>query len=139
MKNFNRLFTAAFSFMLFFAVAAPQMQAQWTPCGMPLDFGDYYDDIPTADPTDIAIQPIVRAFPNPNPGTYMTVVVRQLEKPGTLELFDMAGRKYREVAVENTDAGMGEYKLSLAGLSPGTYLVSVNDGTSRVTQKVLIR
>lgn len=139
MNRVTRIFSAIFAFGFFFAISAQDVQAQWTPCGMPLDFGDYYDDIPTDNPGDISVQPIVSAYPNPNPGTYMTVVVRQLERPGKLELFDMSGRLYRTMAVNNTDAGNGEYKISLEGLSPGTYIVSVTNGASRVAQKVLIR
>lgn len=139
MKKISRLFASLLAFGFFVTIGTQQLQAQWTPCGMPLDFGDYYDDIPTDNPADFSVQPIVSAYPNPNPGTYMTVVIRQLEQPGTLRLFDMSGKVYREMAVNKTDAGNGEYKLPLEGLSSGTYLISVSDGASRVTQKVLIR
>ncbi len=137
MKLFTRLLSASFAFTLFLLVAAPQAHAQWTPCGMPLDFGDYYDDMPKTDPLDI--QPVVTVSPNPSNGTYLRVLYRQLDQPGKLELFDLSGRKFREVAVNTTSAGQGEYKMPVAGLSPGTYIISLTNGSQRVTQKVLIR
>ncbi|MDP5168928.1 MAG: T9SS type A sorting domain-containing protein [Bacteroidia bacterium] len=139
MKLFTRILSASFAFTLFLLVAAPQAQAQWTPCGMPLDFGDYYDDMPGTNPGDIAIQPVVNVSPNPSSGTYMRVVYRQLEKPGTLALYDLSGRKVAEAAVNSTTTESGEYKLLIAGIAPGTYVLSLTDGTNRVSQKVLIR
>ena len=139
MKLFTRILSASFAFTLFLLVAAPQAQAQWTPCGMPLDFGDYYDDMPKTDPRDMPLQPVVAVSPNPSNGTYLRVLYRQLEQPGKLELFDLSGRKFREVVVNETSAGQGEYKMPVADLSPGTYILSLSDGAQRVTQKVLIR
>ena len=139
MKHFNRILTAVFAFGMFFAFSASDVQAQWTGCGMPLDFGDYYDDIPTTNPGDISLQPVVSTFPNPSSDGYMMVVVRQMEQPKSIELYDLSGRKYKEVAVNSTDSGNGAYRLSLEGLSSGTYIVSVTDGSRRVSQKVLIR
>ncbi len=139
MKFFTRIITATSVFALLFVLAAPQVQAQWTPCGAPLDFGDYYDDMPTTNPGDLVLQPTVSAQPNPSSGTFMRVVYSQLDKPGTLSLYDLSGRKFVEVAVGTTLTGDAEYKLPIAGLSPGTYILALSDGTQRVAQKVLVR
>ncbi len=139
MKNIQRILSAVFAFALFFAISAPEVQAQWTNCGMPLDFGDYYDDIPSTNPGDMAIQPTVHTFPNPTSERYMMVVVQQLEQQGTLQLFDLNGRKHREVAINHTDSGNASYRLSLEGLATGTYIVSVTDGDQRISKKVLVR
>lgn len=95
--------------------------------------GDDGDDL-VGDPRLVVDQNV----PNPFRGT-ATVAYRLAEPgPATLRLYDLRGRCLRTVVAESADKGYNHFNLDARGLPSGSYLYSVEAGSSRAWKRCII-
>ena len=86
-------------------------------------------------------EPRLTLFPNPNNGELLTVALSAVE-PGvedvTMVLYDLTGAL---VSARNVGVSDGQVytALSTSGLAEGIYLVHINAGNSRYTERLVVR
>lgn len=65
---------------------------------------------------------LVRAYPNPASHELLLDYSEQVDKIQSLALFNLAGRKIRDVEV----SGTGSTRLDVSALPPGLYILNIN-------------
>ncbi|MFZ1730379.1 MAG: S8 family serine peptidase [Bacteroidota bacterium] len=103
------------------------------------DFVLDVDDVQAAAPTTPMLQPL---YPNPAASGRDGNVVAQLQLPSSssvvLAVYDMTGKKVREVLNATLEAGSHSANVSTAGLPAGNYLLRLNTPTHSSTQKLVV-
>lgn len=97
----------------------------------------FFDALPTGTGTQAQLQ-VAEVYPNP--GRDWLKVKFFLEKGNTFDiaLYDLQGRQAGYGITQFFDAGWQEQELSVANLSPGTYLLVVRGEQLMATRKVVI-
>jgi len=73
----------------------------------------------------------------PNPAISEFTISQNLSSEGTIQLFDISGKKIKELF--NGDFGSNKnIKVKTDGLAAGIYLVKVNNGKQSVTKKLIV-
>lgn len=75
--------------------------------------------------------------PNPNKGDFMVKFTSVTGNDVKISVYDMGGRQLLNKAFANT--GLIEQPISLSNAAAGVYLVSIQDGDSIVTKKIVIQ
>ena len=73
----------------------------------------------------------------PNPATSEFTISQNLDSKGTVQLYDISGKKIKELFSGNFGANKN-ITLKTAGISPGIYLVKLQSGKQTVTKKLII-
>ena len=73
----------------------------------------------------------------PNPATSEFTISQNLSSEGTVQLFDISGKKIKELFSGNFGANKN-IKVKTDGLATGIYLVKVNSGKQSVTKRLII-
>lgn len=91
---------------------------------------------PPRDNDDIAY---LLAFPNP--ATDYTSLRFVLNHPAeiTIDIYDVMGRKIRELSREKLTAGEHRKEFMLKGLNPGLYFIQLNTGLDKKTLRLVIK
>ncbi|MBE0643722.1 MAG: S8 family serine peptidase [Bacteroidetes bacterium] len=97
------------------------------------------DDVEAAAPQTPMLQPL---YPNPVASGRDGSVVAQLQLPTSaaviLAVYDMSGKKVREVLNATLEAGTHSARVSTAGLPAGNYLLRLNTSTHSSAQKLVV-
>ena len=78
---------------------------------------------------------IIQAHPNPVIAGETLVLGATWRPGGVVKLVDSQGSVVRSIAT----SGMGEARISTAGLAPGLYVARAEDGSSKATQVLITR
>jgi cyanophycinase len=109
------------------------------PSGQTFDWSQKTTSIDRPDPhTRPTRFQINRLYPNPfNPTTTLAV---SLTRPTALQLsvYSMAGQQLEQRQLSTLNSGTHRIHLDLSPYSSGCYLISLDDGQQRVTQKALL-
>ncbi|MEM6517237.1 MAG: reprolysin-like metallopeptidase [Bacteroidota bacterium] len=76
-------------------------------------------------------------YPNPNSGDF-NVAFSTLSNRVEINMFDTLGRSVFESNYENV-SGQFEKTISLGNVNSGMYLLNIDDGTTSVTKKIIIK
>lgn len=85
---------------------------------------------------EFAMQDLV-IYPNPNNGNFTVSFTSGSGEDIKLGVYDMRGRQVMQRSYANTGAFSGN--INLDNVQAGVYLVTVEDGTSRVTKKIVVQ
>lgn len=77
----------------------------------------------------------LKAYPNPNNGIFQLNFNTINHPEALLEIFDYRGKRILQNSIQQ---GSIEQTINLSNYPKGVYLISLSDGTSKTTQKVLI-
>lgn len=73
----------------------------------------------------------------PNPATSEFTISQSLSSEGTVQLFDISGKKIKDLFIGNFGSNKN-IKVKTDGLAAGIYLVKVNSGKQSVTKKLIV-
>jgi photosystem II stability/assembly factor-like uncharacterized protein len=73
----------------------------------------------------------------PNPATSEFTISQNLSSEGTIQLYDISGKKIKDLFKGNFSANKN-IRVETNGIATGIYLVKVNNGKQSVTKKLLI-
>ena len=78
--------------------------------------------------------------PAPNPAVNSTTIKYSLDKAAdvTLTVFDINGKKIKEISVEQQAQGVHSFELETAEFAAGTYYYSLSNGENRITKKLVV-
>ncbi len=76
-------------------------------------------------------------FPNPNKGSFYIALNHPTRQRLTIEVYDMLGRKVLHKEVEKQEEAL-IVELSLKTVSPGTYLIKLNNETLHLVKSILV-
>lgn len=74
----------------------------------------------------------------PNPATSEFTISQSLSSEGTVQLFDISGKKIKDLFIGNFGSNKN-IKVKTDGLAAGIYLVKVNSGKQSVTKKLIVK
>ena len=74
----------------------------------------------------------------PNPATSEFTITQNLSNNGTIQLYDISGKKIKNLFTGSFSANKN-IRIKTAGIAPGIYLVKLNSGKQTVTKKLIIK
>jgi hypothetical protein len=77
----------------------------------------------------------------PNPAGAITCIPVSFEKgsKGTLALYDVVGKKVKDIYVGQFPVGDSKYFFNAAEFRPGAYLLVLEAGNTKITQRIMVK
>ncbi|MDX1783792.1 MAG: T9SS type A sorting domain-containing protein, partial [Aequorivita vladivostokensis] len=92
-------------------------------------------DILSVDENELALNSI-KIYPNP--ATSEFTISQNLSSEGTVQLFDISGKRIKDLFSGNFSSNKN-IKVKTDGLATGIYLLKVNTGNQSVTKKLIVK